>query len=78
MFPPMCKRLLKSILIAVTLSVGVQGQIVAAPPFSVMCETDAVPAPFGIVVSQFGSMREAVHHCLTFWNGHPHGVEKID
>ena len=77
MRPPIYRRLLKSILIAVTL-IGVQGQIVAAPPFSVMCETDAVPAPFGIVVSLAGGMQEAVHHCLFFWNGHPHGVERID
>lgn len=72
----MSRRLLKSILIALILVVGMLGQIAAAPPRAVMCEFDGEISPLEIVVAGFDDMRGAMHQCLFFWNGRPTSVEK--
>ena len=71
----MSKPLLRSILFAVTLAAGLNGPTAAAPPDFVMCEFDSVISPLKIRLDgQSGSMRDAVHHCLFFWNGKVRGA----
>ncbi len=67
----MSKRLVQTILIALTL-VSVQGSTAAAPPQFLACElTDG--GEIHVLVENFGKMRDAMHQCRMFWNGKPSG-----
>jgi len=70
----MSKRLIKSILIALTLAT-VQGPTAAAPPQFLSCVmTDGTEIL--VVIDNFGKMRDAMHQCRMFWNGKPSGRER--
>ena len=70
----MSKRLIKTILVALTL-VSLQGPTAAAPPQFLACElTDG--SEILVAIANFGKMRDARHQCLMFWNGTPSGRER--
>ena len=71
----MLKRLVQSVLIAVTLAAGMQVDVAAKRPRILLCELpdDSV---IRIVIENFDGMNAAVHQCLFFWNGKPRGVER--
>ena len=70
----MLTRALRSILLALLLAFCAHNTLSADRPWALMCEL-----PDGrshrIVLDAFGGMSGAVHQCLFFWNGKPHGVE---
>ena len=45
----------------------------AKPPVYLICALDD-GSEINIVIENFDGMRGAVHQCLDFWHGHPHGV----
>jgi hypothetical protein len=67
----MSKRLIKTILIALSLA-AVQGPTAAAPPQFLACELPD-GSEFHVLIESFGKMHDAREHCLTFWNGKPSG-----
>jgi hypothetical protein len=74
----MHKRLLLSVFAALALAGSVHVSVAAAPPLYLICQLpneSAIPQ-IHILVDNFGGMSDAVHHCLTFWHGHPSGVAR--
>ena len=45
----------------------------AKPPQFLICSLED-GSEINIVIENFDGMRGAVHQCLNFWHGHPHGV----
>ena len=73
--PHMVKRLVQSALIAVTLAMAAQVEVAAKRPSILVCELPN-DTEIRIVIENFDGMDAAVHQCLFFWGGKPHGVER--
>jgi len=67
------KRLLLSAFAALALSSSFPATVSANPPQFLICSLDD-GSEINIVIENFDGMRGAVHQCLDFWHGHPHGV----
>ncbi len=71
----MLKRPVHSVLIALTLAAGAQVDLAARRPQFLVCKLPD-ESVFRILIENFDGMNAAVHQCLWFWNGKPHGVER--
>ena len=66
----MSRLLLRSILVAVTLVIGFHTDTAAKRPTRfVICDTAVQELPISIAVLHGDKMKDAVEHCLGFWNG---------
>jgi hypothetical protein len=66
----MSRLLIRSVLVAVTLVISLDAGIAAKRPTRfVICDTDVEPLPISIQVVHGEKVKDAVEHCLTFWNG---------
>lgn len=73
----MCRRILLSILVAVTVVIGFHTDLAAKrPTWFVVCETEIEVLPIRIQVLHGEKVRDAVEHCLSFWNGVVIDVER--
>ena len=72
---PVHRRLLLSAFAALILATGFQVSLAAKPPEFLICQLDN-GSEISIVIDNFDGMRGAVHQCLEFWHGHPHGVSR--
>ena len=71
----MHRRLLLSVFAAIALAVSFQVSLAAKPPEFLICRLDN-GSDISIVIDNFDGMRGAVHQCLDFWHGYPHGVSR--
>ena len=62
-----------SVFAALALASSFNVSVAAAPPLFLICSLDN-GSELHIVIENFDGMRGAVHQCLDFWHGHPHGV----
>jgi len=60
---------------AIALAVSFQVFLAAKSPEFLICRLDN-DSEISIVIDNFDGMRGAVHQCLDFWHGHPHGVSR--
>lgn len=67
----MCKQLLRSVLVALILTMSLDaGMAAKRPPRYVVCETAVEEInPLRIEVLHGEKVKDAVEHCLSFWNG---------
>jgi hypothetical protein len=74
----MLRSLIASALAACSLAAGFHTSVAAAPPAFVECHTPALTIPLMIDIQSQGdgTVRDAVHHCVFFWGGHPTGVAR--
>jgi hypothetical protein len=73
----MLRPLIASTLATLSLAAGFHASVAAAPPLHIECRTslDSLPVVMIQIESQGdGKVRDAVHHCLFFWGGHPSGA----
>ena len=73
----MSRLLIRSVLAAVTLAIGVQADLSAKrPTWFVVCETEIEVLPIRIQVLHREKVKDAVEHCLSFWNGVVTDIER--
>jgi hypothetical protein len=73
----MSRLLLRFVLAAVTLAIGVQADLSAKrPTWFVVCETEIEVLPIRIQVLHGEKVKDAVAHCLSFWNGVVTDIER--
>jgi hypothetical protein len=74
----MLRPLIASALAAVSLAAGFHTSVAAAPPAFIECQTPALTLPLMIDIQNQGDgkVRDAVHHCVFFWGGHPSGASR--
>lgn len=74
----MLRPLIASALAAFSLAAGLHTSVAAAPPAFIECRTPAstIPVTIAIATQGDGKVRDAVHHCLFFWGGHPSGASR--
>ena len=66
----MRRLLLRSVLVAVTLIIGFHADMAAKRPTRfVICQSAVQELPISIAVFHGDKMKDAVEHCLSFWNG---------
>jgi hypothetical protein len=71
----MRKRLLLSVFAALAIAGSLHVSVAAAPPEFLVCRLED-GTELQLLIENFGGMRDAVHHCLEFWHGHPAGVAR--
>lgn len=76
----MHRRLVASVIVALSFAAGFHTSVTAAPPLYVRCMTplEVLPVVDIVIANQGGRVRDAVHFCLNFWGGHPAGMDKVD
>jgi hypothetical protein len=74
----MIRPFIASILVALSLALGIHSSVAAAPPLFMQCITPANTLPIDIQISTVpgATIRAAVQHCFSFWGGHPSGAER--
>lgn len=72
----MLRPLIATTLAAFSLAAGFHASVAAAPPVFIECRTPAESIPVMILIENQGDgkIRDAVHHCVFFWGGHPAGA----
>jgi len=76
--PPMLRRLIGSILLALALAGGQHVTVMADNqdrPVYLVCQLRDTSQLF-ILVENFGGVGKSVQHCLKFWKGEPLGVAR--
>jgi hypothetical protein len=73
--PPMLRRLIGSILLALALAGSQRVTLMAEPPLYVVCQLPDT-SELLIVAQNFGGIGDAVKHCVKFWRGAPVGVTR--
>ena len=71
----MSNPLLRSVVLAVALVVGIGGPAAAEKPRILVCDLPD-NTQIHIVIENFDGMRGARRQCLVFWNGRPSGLER--
>jgi len=74
----MLRPLIASAVAAFSLAAGFHASVAAAPPAFIECHAPASTIPLMITIATQGDgkVRDAVHHCIFFWGGHPSGAER--
>ena len=72
----MLRPAIASAFAALSVAAGFHASVAAAPPVFIACHTPALTIPLMIEIEEQGDgkVRDAVHHCVFFWGGHPSGA----
>ena len=73
--PPMLRRLIGSILLALALAGSQHVTVMADRPVYVVCQLPNTTELL-IVAQNFGGIGQAVQHCVKFWRGAPVGISR--